>query len=370
VQLEMMKAFPVSEYHFLILLLPYKFYHGVEHTASTVLALGPGYALMTADIYNDLVGVASHELFHVWNVKTIRPAEMLPYRYQEENYSRTGWVFEGFTTYYGDLFLARSGFFSMRTFFDELSIRLQRHMDNPARLNNSVADSGYDTWLDGYNPGVPGRKTSIYDEGCLIAMVIDLFIRKHSEWKFSLDDVMLSLYHDFGLKKIGYKEHDIKKLIEHYASTDASSLFSGLINSPASYDAMLSDLLSEAGCYIRSKPSQYIYEREYGFRIAYGAFSGKVTAVYPGSPAYKAGLSVDDELICLNGIKIENNLNELLGFSDEQLHELEVFSMKKKKSIRLQTAKEKYFNIYTIEFSEEAGEKEKKRFASWTGIKI
>jgi predicted metalloprotease with PDZ domain len=82
----MMNVFPVKEYHFFVLLLPFKFYHGVEHVANTVLALGPGNQLMNDDLYNDFLGVASHELFHSWNVKTLRPADFHTYQYNKENY--------------------------------------------------------------------------------------------------------------------------------------------------------------------------------------------------------------------------------------------------------------------------------------------
>ena len=166
VQLDMMKEFPVTDYHFLVQMLPFPFYHGVEHLNSTVLAMGPGYKLMKPAFYSDFMGVASHELFHVWNVKAIRPAEMYPYDYTKENYASTGYVYEGVTTYYGDLFLGRSGFFNLDEMLAEFSTRLQKHIDNAGRFNHSVSESSYDTWLDGYVPGIPGRKVSIYDEGC------------------------------------------------------------------------------------------------------------------------------------------------------------------------------------------------------------
>src|SRR6185295_15338518 len=87
-QIEMMGDFPSEDYHFLIQVLPYNFYHGVEHSASTVMAIGPGFEWMNENIYSELIGLASHELFHTWNVKAIRPLEMQPYDYTRENYSR------------------------------------------------------------------------------------------------------------------------------------------------------------------------------------------------------------------------------------------------------------------------------------------
>jgi len=106
-------GFPVTEYHFLFQILPFKFYHGVEHQKSTVIAIGPGYNVNKGKTYEDILGVSCHELFHTWNIKYIRPIEMLPYDFTKENYARTGYVYEGFTTYYGDLLLLTSGVFNM-----------------------------------------------------------------------------------------------------------------------------------------------------------------------------------------------------------------------------------------------------------------
>jgi predicted metalloprotease with PDZ domain len=189
-QLEMMEAFPVKAYHFLCQIIPYRGYHGVEHTTSTVIMLGPGYNLMKGITYEDLLGVSSHELFHTWNVKTIRPIEMAPYDYSTENYSKLGYVCEGVTTYYGDLFLYRSGVFTKEQYLKTFAERLQKHFDNFGRYNKSVAESSYDSWLDGYTKGAPNRKTSIYDEGCLLAFITDVFIRKNTKNEKSLDDVM------------------------------------------------------------------------------------------------------------------------------------------------------------------------------------
>src|SRR6185436_8637769 len=133
-QIEMMGDFPSGDYHFLIQVLPYNFYHGVEHSASTVMAIGPGFELMTEKIYSELIGLASHELFHTWNVKAIRPVEMQPYDYTKENYSRLGYVYEGFTTYYGGLFLSRSGFFTLEKYLSELFIQLQKNHANYGRF--------------------------------------------------------------------------------------------------------------------------------------------------------------------------------------------------------------------------------------------
>lgn len=197
-QMEKFTEFPVKEYHFLNQIVPYKGYHGVEHQKSTVIFLGPSYAVFE-EYYSELLGVSSHELYHTWNVKAIRPIEMYPYDFTKENYSELGYICEGVTTYQGDLFLLKSGVFNIDQYFKELTTQLQRHFDNSGRFHYSVAESSFDTWLDGYVAGAPGRKVSIYTEGCLLAFVTDVMIRRETGDKYGLDDVMKRLYFNFAL---------------------------------------------------------------------------------------------------------------------------------------------------------------------------
>ena len=200
-QINHFEGFPVNEYHFLFQITPYKSYHGVEHTKNTVILLGPSDQIMN-ERYEDLLGVCSHELYHTWNIKSIRPKELLPYDYTKENYFRTGYVAEGVTTYMGDLTLYTSGVFSWEEFIKTQNQNLDRHLMNYGRFNLSVADSGFDSWLDGYKLGAPDRKVSIYPDAALCMLMVDLEIIINSNGKFSLHSVMKDLYHNFGLKNI------------------------------------------------------------------------------------------------------------------------------------------------------------------------
>ncbi|MBK8847251.1 MAG: M61 family metallopeptidase [Bacteroidetes bacterium] len=293
-QLDVMQHFPVSAYHFILLALPHTFYHGVEHTKSTVLALGPAQNIHLPELYNELVGVASHELFHVWNIKTLRPAQMLPYKYDQENFADTGYVYEGFTTYYGDLFLLRCGYFNLEQYFREVSDRLNKHMLNPGRINYSVRESSYDTWLDGYVAGVPGRKTSIYDEGSLIALLIDLLIIKNTKATKSLDDVMRILYNDFALKGVGYKHQDILHVCRSLGGEDINYLFKEIIDKPVSYYEYLLKVLTDFEITIVEYPASNMIEACYGAKLVAHPVGYKVVQVIEDSPADKAGLAAED----------------------------------------------------------------------------
>lgn len=365
-QFEMMNTFPVAEYHYLILITPYRFYHGVEHTTSTVLALGPGYSLMKPEFYKELLGVASHELFHTWNVKTLRPKDFVQYDYSQENYSRLGWVYEGFTTYYGDLFLARSGFFSMQDWFAEVNVRLQKHFDNDARFRYSVADSSFDTWLDGYVPGAPHRKTNIYDEGSIIAMMLDLYIRRASKNLNSLDTLFKKLYDDFSGHHRGYQTEDILNLAIEMSDAGVKIIFDDYIHGNINTEPLLNELLHEVGCYITRTPSKNVQERSFGFKTIQDAGITKVANVYPGSLAELAGLAKDDEIAAVNRWKVENNLNDLLQLCNTV--ELIVFSQKKMKTINMTSSDIRYFDSVKIGNITDASEAQKAAFKSWTNL--
>ena len=242
-QIEDFSEFPVKDFHFLIQTLPYAAYHGVEHLESTVITLGPNYDVF-GTLYKELLGVSSHELYHVWNVKSIRPAEMQPYNFKEENYAVSGFVYEGVTTYLGDLYLLRSGVFSLEQYLVELSKQLQKHFDNPARFNYSVGDSSFDTWLDGYVPGAPGRKVSIYTEGCLLAFVTDMKLREASNHKYGIQEVMKRMYFDFAVKGIGYTWQDYQQTLENVSGISFQDFFEQFIFGTAPYESILVEACS------------------------------------------------------------------------------------------------------------------------------
>ena len=366
-QLKMMGSFPVTEYHFLIQVSPSKLYHGVEHLKSTVLALGPGHQLMDHPLYTDFVGVASHELFHVWNVKAIRPADMLPYDYTKENYSRLGFVYEGVTTYYGDLFLARCGVYSIDQFFIEIENRLQKHFDNYGRFNLSVADSSFDTWIDGYVPGVPNRKTSIYDEGCLTALMTDLLIRAKSTSKNSLDDVMRTLFNDFAKANIGYTEHDYMEIVNQMAGESLIEFFMDYIYGVEDDEKFLADCLNFVGCELQRASNPKVTERDYGFKTKGNEAVTKVLSLAPASPAEKSGLGREDEIVAVNEIAVKNNLEELLSqFSDKKIVLTLINPMKKLKDVVLSRNNKEFYPIYKIRRKKNASPDEQRNFKAWT----
>ncbi len=230
-QVATMQGFPESNYHFLNLILPTAFYHGVEHRNSTMVVLGPDDE--GEGLYTDLLGVSSHELF--------------PYDFTRENYFGTCFVAEGCTTYYGDLFLKRSGVFDEEAYLKELQVYLKRHFEQSGSSKQSLVESSFDLWLDGYEKGIPDRKVSVYHKGALVALILDLFIRKKTNHAQSLDDVMRLLWQRFGKPFIGYTLQDYIDIVEEVAGERLEWYWEECILSSFPLEGRLNEALAFVG---------------------------------------------------------------------------------------------------------------------------
>ncbi|OEK00014.1 hypothetical protein BFP97_00090 [Roseivirga sp. 4D4] len=336
-QIDVMGEFPCPKYHFLFQCLPYKHYHGVEHWNSTVITIGPSSALVDRDRYKDFLGVSSHELFHTWNVIRLRPKEMTPYDFQSENYHETGFVTEGVTTYYGDLFLARSGVFSLEEYLQELNKLLKRHYENEGRTNLSVAESSFDLWLDGYERGIPGRKVSIYNEGALAALILDLMIRVKFNNDKSLDDVMRLMWSTHGIDQSGYSFLDYKSAAESVYEETLDRYFDDIISGIHPIEEYLSDLLPKFGLSFDLLASEKVEEKTFGFRLS----EQTIADIASGSPAYEK-LSIGDKLVSING----NPFNQELLNSDPMTLEIDRYG--RSMEVDLIPSESHYFSIYQV----------------------
>ena len=361
---------PSKEYHFMFQILPYRFHHGVEHLSSTVIALGPSYEIMRGDVFLEFLSVSSHELFHSWNIKAIRPAEMFPYDYTKENYSKLGFVAEGVTTYYGDFFLFRSGIYSEFEVNRCLSKHLQNHFDNFGRYNLSVADSSFDTWLDGYTEIVPHRKTSIYSEGCLIALMTDLMIRKYSNNERSLDSVMRHLYYEYAKKGKGYTEADYKTTVEKMAGHSFDEFFSNYVYKANSYENALRECIDYIGLQLLTGASKRYHERHYGFKLSELLPIAKITAIYPNSIAEKAGIQLGDEILALNGYPIKNNLLEWARYFGQSQVKLNVSNNGRAREVSFMPSAEEYYKVYYVQKTTTPTEAQMKNFTLWSRRKF
>jgi len=319
-QIQKFGDFPVKEYHFLIQISPYRTYHGVEHKTSTVIHLGPSIDIF-GDVYSDLLGVSSHELYHTWNVKSIRPAEMFPYDFTKENYSELGYLCEGVTTYMGDLMLLKSGVFTLEEYLKEMETQIQKHLDNDGRYHYSVANSSFDTWLDGYVPGVPGRKVSIYTEGCLITFILDVKIIQNSNGKYSFDDVMRHLYENYYKQNKGVSKYDYKKTVEKFANEDLTEFWKKYIDGFEPLLPLLHDTFSILDLKLELNDNKKLSAEKLGLKTIFNGNNHVIKYILENSSAEKTFLCLEDEIMGINNYEIKNDFDKWLNyFSNDKIN--------------------------------------------------
>lgn len=366
-QLNIFNGIETDVFHFMFQIVPYNFYHGVEHSNSTVIVLGPTYNLMKKEIYHELLGVSCHELFHHWNIKAIRPAEMYPYDYTKENYSSLGFVCEGVTTYYGDYLLYRSGVFSDDDYFNCFNNQLKKHFDNYGRYNYSLAESGFDTWLDGYSKGVPDRKVSIYTEGCLVAFITDINIRKSSQNKKCLDDVMRILYNDYAKAGKGYTEADYRKITNETAGNNLDWIFDEHVYSTKSMVQAIKESLEYIGLELSIVPVKNIYEAVLGFKAIQDNGKFIVSNIFPNSESENKGLMINDKIVSINGYELKEDLNEWISYYSDDDISLEVINNGKLRQIICRHSRNIYYKNFAIIKQFDANANQKENFKKWSG---
>lgn len=362
-QISTLGDFPEREYHFLYLVFPDKFYHGVEHANSTVIAIGPGPQLHK-ERYTDFLGVSSHELFHAWNILKIRPKKLLPYDFREETYFEEGFVAEGFTTYYGDLFLARSGVFEEKQYHKEINTLFKRHFENEGRFVASLAGSSRDLWLDGYQMAAPARKVSIYTKGALVALILDLNIRKLTEHRFSLDDVVRVLWRDYGKKKRGYQTVDVRRICERITDSGFQQMFHELVQGTAPLQPYLKDALKEVGCTLTKQPSKQALKRYFGLRTSRQNGALKVIQIASGSPAEKV-LSLADQIEKINGKKVSKNVHKALGRA--RVAKLQINRRGRRVEVKLTRSRKQFFPQYRLKKLTKTSTTQQLNYQNWSG---
>jgi predicted metalloprotease with PDZ domain len=251
-------------------------------------------------------------------VKNIRPQEMAPYDFSRENYTQMGYVTEGVTTYMGDRILYESGVFSLNQYFEELQKIFQRHFHNDGRNHYSVAESSWDTWLDGYVAGAPARKVSIYVEGALIALICDAKIRRATNYKKSLHDVMKSMY--LGSDKLSpYNKNIYKEKLESISKSSFDDVFNNLIYNTLDFSNYLESALGVFGWKYEIEKSKN-WSWQYGFKTKLKSGKVEIENVLENSAAYNSSLVFKDQILAVNNFHLENNLEHWLEyFKDEDV---------------------------------------------------
>lgn len=271
-------------------------YGGLEHRHSTALIctrrdLPQRSVKKQPEGYTTLMGLISHEYFHTWNVKRLRPAEFARYDYAQENYTQLLWFFEGFTSYYDDLLLRRAGRIDDATYLRLVNKTINQVQQAPGRLVQSVADASFDAWVKYYRQDeqTPNQTVSYYTKGALVAMCLDLTLRR--EGNGTLDDVMRLLWTQSGGGPIS--EADVAAALETVGGRSYADELAQWVHTAG--ELPLFDLLRAHGVAALDDAAQRA--QVLGLRVAETGGGVQVKVVLRGSAAEKAGFSANDEWI-------------------------------------------------------------------------
>lgn len=295
-------ALPYEQYSFFNIVTEAR--GGLEHKNSSVL-MTSRWATSTREAYVKWLSLVSHEYFHVWNVKRLRPRALGPFDYEREVYTRDLWVAEGITGYYDDLTVRRAGLSTQKEYLEQLSNQVEILQTTPGRLTQTLSESSFDAWVKLYKRDENSKNSSIsyYNKGALVAFLLDVRLREESGGTKTLDDVMRLAYQRFS-GDAGFSTEDFQNVASEIAGQDLTDWFRNAIDSTDELDYQ--PTLRYLGLRFKSvepdgdEPAAWMgaaTERRDGKLV--------VTEVPRGTPAFEAGLNAEDEIIATDEYRVD-----------------------------------------------------------------
>jgi predicted metalloprotease with PDZ domain len=305
---------------------------GLEHRASTSLLcrrddLPRAGEKEMSEGYRTFLALASHEYFHAWNVKRIKPQAFAPYDLRREAYTQLLWAFEGMTSYYDTLALVRTGLITPESYLELLGQTITRLLRGGGRFKQTLAESSFDAWTKFYKPdeNTPNVVVSYYTKGSLVALALDLTIRRGTDGKRSLDDVMRALWERHGKTQIGVPEDGVERIAQEVSGLDLRTFFDKTLRSTE--ELSFAELLADVGVTLTLRPTES--EEDKGGRPAshpnrleaHGALGvclaehevdAKLAQVFDGGAAQEAGLAAGDTIVAIDGIRATRSTVEKL----------------------------------------------------------
>ncbi|MGE0361298.1 MAG: M61 family metallopeptidase [Vicinamibacterales bacterium] len=274
---------------------------GLEHKNS-FLTMSSRFVTRRRQPYINWLSLAAHEYFHNWNIKRLRPVELGPFDYETENHTKSLWVAEGVTDYYGALLVRRAGLTTTYEYLDMLSNSIEAVQTRPGRRVQSAEMASFDTWIKQYRPDENSPNTSIdyYDKGATIAFLLDAKIRRASGGGRTLDDAMRLAYGRHS-GATGFTPGQFQRAMSETAGTDLSAWFAQVLTTTDELD--FSEALDWFGLRFAAvdpkalRPTTGLNTRNDGGRLV-------VTQVRRNTPAYDSGINVDDEILAIDDLRV------------------------------------------------------------------
>ncbi|RPI17383.1 MAG: M61 family peptidase [Ignavibacteriae bacterium] len=320
---------------------------GTEHINSTVVGVKPE-TLENDQLYIDFLRLISHEFFHTWNVKQIRPKGITPYDYTKENYTEELWVAEGGTSYYDGLMLLRTGQYKVQDFYDEIANAVEQDRRRPGNKVQSLAESSFDAWVKFWKntSNKLNMESDYYVKGSHVSMILDLEIRNRTDNKKTLDEVFTTLLERYPLGSSGYTNHDFRLICEDITGTSFKEFFDKYVY--GTDEINWEEFLSYAGLKLASNDSTIqpvvgIYASQHGDKVI-------IDEVAKGSSAEDCGLQAGDEITAVDSVRLsyQELENKLTALEEGQKVEFIVFREKKLKKVILTLQNRKVPNYLVV----------------------
>jgi len=303
-------ALPYPDYTFILHSSPEQ-YGGLEHSRSCTLLVSP-YTFAPRKKYEEFLELVSHEFFHLWNVKRIHPESLGPFDYQREAYTRCLWVMEGVTSYYDRHLLVRAGLQPPKRYLDKLGEELAKIAGIPGRFRQSLEESSFDAWIKLYRPDENSVNSTIsyYLKGGAVALMLDLEIRSRTRGTRRLDDVMRLFWRRYGVTGKGFPDDAVQSIFEEASGISLGPTFDRYVRGKDELD--IAPLLRTVGLTVSvdheddedKAPPPWL-----GCQLKEHGDGVQVSAALDGSPASDAGLYANDEIVALDGLRV--NLSKL-----------------------------------------------------------
>ncbi|MES2872191.1 MAG: PDZ domain-containing protein [Bacteroidota bacterium] len=277
---------------------------GLEHLNSTVLGASRNAYSTEAGLLRFLA-LVSHEYFHLWNVKRLRPIALGPFNYDAENYTTNLWIAEGFTAYYQDIFTKRAGLQTPEKYLSGLAASISALENEPGNKIQSASESSFDAWIKQYRPNENSRNSTVsyYSKGSVLALIMDLEIIHSTNGKAGLDEVMKAMYDEYYVKqKRGYTDAEFKAMAEKIAGHSLNEIYDNYVNGLKTID--YNKYLNYAGYSIKNDAEQ-LNEAYMGIATALREGKMMISQVARGSGAWNAGLNVNDEIVSIDNYVIK-----------------------------------------------------------------
>jgi len=342
---------PVKRYQFITLLTDNAF-GGLEHMSSTALMYSRndlpslGDAQKMTDGYQVFLSLCSHEFFHTWHVKRIKPQELYDATLDKEQYTQQLWIYEGFTSYYDDFSLLRCSLITQQQYLKVVGQNLTRLIRNKGRFKQTITESSFDAWTKFYkqDESAINNIVSYYNKGAVLAMCLDLLIKHQSNGNHSLDDVMRYLWKQHGKLDVPTPINVVQNILKTQLNLDLHDFFEAALYSTK--ELPFDELLNKFGIQCHFSPRENLDDKggvvvtspikiDFGAQVKAREIGIQVTQVTEQTAAYESGLQVGDVLIAIDKwvVSKENLIAQLNSLTVDQAVQLTVLRDKKLKKL-------------------------------------